>query len=191
MKPSGPLVFLIEMAFNWKFTYLINIGLFLLEWALVICIFEGNCLAHVNCWIYWHRVVYNFLLTFFNICIESISGISDIIHFVLVIFFLISLARGIIDFLYYFPVFSFIDFHSDVISFLMFIIGLFFFFHFLKMKAESIGLNSFYFLCYKSHPSIIELCSTNFNMLYDFFIQFKTILIFLLWLSTLFSFKIF
>ena len=55
------------------------------EWVLVMCIFQGIYSSHLNCRIYWHKVIHNILLFFFNVHriysdVFSFSNIGNLCH---------------------------------------------------------------------------------------------------------------
>lgn len=52
---------------------------FLLEFVLVICVFQRICTLHLNCYIHWHKVVQNNSLFFFNTH-RIFSDVPSLIH---------------------------------------------------------------------------------------------------------------
>lgn len=84
----------IEAIWIWIFV-IGRLSLFILEWVLAICIFQGICQFHFCCWIYWHKGVPNIpLLFFFSIC-RIFRDDTSFIPYITNLSFLINLARDL------------------------------------------------------------------------------------------------
>ena len=74
------------------------IQLTLLEWTLIIGIFQRICQFHLSCQIYWHKVAHNifyYSLIVWRICSDITSPIPDIVYLCLLFFFPDHPTRGL------------------------------------------------------------------------------------------------
>lgn len=133
----------------------ISYYLFLLEWAVVFCVFQEICPFHLSWWPYWLQVVHNMSYYSCHVCRICSNGPSLVFDLVICIFsllFLISLTKGLsicwsqrTNFLLYeffsiFCFFFFFLFLIFIISLLPFILhfNLFSFSTFLRLMFRSL-----------------------------------------------------
>ena len=115
--------FFIEIFFNYKFNFFNRYGAFqaISSWeTLIVCVSQENCVFHIKL---FNLLVIEVFIIFpywslhiCRICIDVVYFTPDVTNLVLAFCFLISLARGFIDFSL-FSCLSFIDFYSDITSF--------------------------------------------------------------------------